>query len=106
MQTLLGWILSSVGGLMILVCLILVWVKMFQNGKTGLAILFIVLTCCGIGMLVTFIYGWVKSGEWNIRNIMWAWTAGLVLSIIGAALNPAQYTDIQRQIQQQQVPNP
>jgi hypothetical protein len=102
METL-GTILAAVGGIISFVCYILVLVKMFQNGKTGLAIVCIVLFCvCGLGVLIAFIYGWVKSGEWNIRNIMLAWTVGIVLDIAGSALNPTQFTKIQTQIQQQQ----
>jgi hypothetical protein len=90
---LVGQILSGIGGLGALICFILVLVKMFQNGATGLAIACIVLAfCCGIGALIAFIYGWIKSGEWNLRNVMLVWTVCIVLSVIGNAMNPAQFT--------------
>src|ERR1700751_5992827 len=87
----LGLILQVVGGITSLVCLIMVLIKMFQNGQTGLGIAFIVLTICCIGGLITYIYGWVKSGEWNIRNVMVAWTVGIVLSLAGGLMNPQAY---------------
>ncbi len=97
-----GMILSVVGSIISLVCFILVLIKMFQNGQTGLGIACIVLFfCCGLGGLIAFIYGWVKSGQWNIQNIMIAWTVGIILNIAGAAMNPQQFQQIQ-QIQQQQ----
>jgi hypothetical protein len=97
-------VMEVVGGLISLVCFILVLVKMFQRGKTRLGILCIVLTlCCGAGHLITFIYGWVKSGEWGIRNVMVAWTVGLVLAVAGGAMNPPDIQQLQ-QIQQRQLP--
>jgi uncharacterized membrane-anchored protein YitT (DUF2179 family) len=40
------------------------------------------LLLCGLGALVAFIYGWVKARPWNITNIMYAWTACIVLGIV------------------------
>ena len=100
----LGAVLLVVGGIVSLVCFILVLIKMFQRGKTGLGIASIVLFfCCGIGQFVPFVYGWMKSGEWNLRNVMLAWTAGFVLEFAGAAMNPAVFQQVQ-QIPQQQQP--
>jgi hypothetical protein len=66
-----------------LVCLILVLVKMFQQGKTGLGIACILLVLfCGIGVLVTFVYGWMNATEWGIKNVMLAWTACIVVGIL------------------------
>jgi hypothetical protein len=49
----LGLLLQVVGGITSLVCFVMVLVKMFQNGKTGLGIACIVLVfCCGIGGLI------------------------------------------------------
>lgn len=67
-----------------LVCLIIVIVNMFQNGKTGLGIATIVLTfLCGIGSLIAFIWGWMNVGG----KVMIAWTiltvAGIVASVGG-----------------------
>jgi hypothetical protein len=66
-----------------LVCFILVLVKMFQANETTLGIVCIVLALCtGIGTLIAFIYGWIRATQWNIKNVMIAWTAIWILSII------------------------
>tara|TARA_Y100001938_G_scaffold120126_1_gene166644 strand:+ start:158 stop:412 length:255 start_codon:yes stop_codon:yes gene_type:complete len=67
-----------------LVCLIIVIVNMFQNGKTGLGITTIILTLlCGIGSLIAFIWGWMNVGG----KVMIAWTvltvAGIIASVGG-----------------------
>ena len=67
-----------------LVCLIIVIVNMFQNGKTGLGIATIILTfLCGIGSLIAFIWGWRNVGG----KVMIAWTiltvAGIIASVGG-----------------------
>lgn len=73
-------IIASIGSL---VCYILVLIKMFQNGQTGLGIACIVLLfCCGIGGLIAFIYGWMKSSEWGIQNVMLIWTVLFIINII------------------------
>jgi hypothetical protein len=82
-------ILSLVLSLVSLVCFVMVLVQMFQHGQTGLGIACIVLALCGIGVLIAFVYGWIKSNEWNIKNLMLAWTGAIVvnilLSIVGIA---------------------
>ena len=67
-----------------LVCLIIVIVNMFQNGKTGLGNATIILTfLCGIGSLIAFILGWMNVGG----KVMIAWTiltvAGIIASVGG-----------------------
>lgn len=95
MQTL-GLILQGIASLISIVCFIIVVMKMFQNGQTGLGIATIVLLfCCGIGGLIAFIYGWVKSGEWNIRNVMLAWTVAFIIGIVGGIMAPGTAQDIQ-----------
>lgn len=97
MQTVL-MVLQILVGIPSLVCFIMVLIKMFQAGQTGLGIACIVLICCGIGGLIAFIYGWVKSKEWGITNIMLIWTACIVVGIIlqivaiasGAAMIPGR----------------
>jgi hypothetical protein len=99
METL-GLILSVICSIVSLVCYVLVLIQMFQRGKTGLAIACIVLLCvCGIGGLIAFIYGWMKSSEWGLKNIMLAWTAAIILNIVGNVLNPGQFQNIQAQFQ-------
>jgi hypothetical protein len=82
--------LEAVVALVSLACFIMVIIKMFQNGDTGLAIACIVLIFCGIGGLIAFIMGWVKSGQYGVKNIMLAWTgcigAMIVLQIAAAVM--------------------
>ena len=80
--------LNSVVGIAWLVCFILVIVQMFQHGQTGLGVACLVgFILCGIGYFVAFVYGWMKSNEWRIQNIMYVWTGCLVATIIlGIAL--------------------
>ena len=78
--------LSLVLGLGSLACLILTWVQMFKQGKTGLGITSIILTfVCGIGSLIAFVWGWMNG---NVSaKIMLVWTglivAGIVANIAG-----------------------
>lgn len=66
-----------------LACFVLVLIKMFENGETGLGIARIVLTfCTGIGSLIAFVYGWIKSSQWGLQKVMIAWTACLVLNVV------------------------
>jgi hypothetical protein len=85
-----GQILSAVASLGYLVCFILLIVKMFQHGQVVLAI--VCLVCCGPGTLIGFVYGWMKSGEWGIRNMMIVWTICFILSIVGGALSPSTFS--------------
>jgi hypothetical protein len=80
----LGLLLQIVAGVASLVCFIMVIMAMFQHNQTGLGIACIVLIFCGVGGLIAFIYGWVKSSEWNLKNIMLIWTAAFVVGIVGA----------------------
>lgn len=70
-------------GIISLVCYILVLVKMFQNGQTGLGVACIVLLfCAGIGALIAFIVGWINAARWGITNIMILWTGCLLVDIV------------------------
>lgn len=68
-------------GLTSLVCFILVVVRMFQEGQTGLGIVTILTLFCGIGGLIAFVYGWIKSKDWNLQTVMLVWTVVVVASI-------------------------
>lgn len=72
--------LSSICGLVILVCWILVVVAMFKHDKTALGILSIVL--CGIGALIAFVFGWQQHREWNLTKVMTAWTVAIIAAVI------------------------
>jgi len=88
-----GQILQAIGSLGTLVCFILVLVQMFQRKQAVLAIVCLVLLCCGIGTIVAFIYGWIKNREWQITNIMYVWTACWILLVIGYALYPIDVSE-------------
>jgi hypothetical protein len=81
-------------GLLLLVafvCYLSVIIAMFKNGKAMLAVSCLLMAGCGgPGMLIAFIYGWVKSGEWQLKQVMRLWTmsilaapALLVLAVFG-----------------------
>jgi hypothetical protein len=85
-------IVVSASSLVSFICFIVVLVQMFQRGKTGMGILCIVLTlCCGIGGLITFVYGWVKATEWKTFNLMLVWTIALAIVVAAGAINPAPF---------------
>lgn len=63
-----------------LACLVMVIVKMFQKGETTIGVICAVLSVCsGVGVLIAFIYGWMKSSEWGLSRVMIVWTACFVL---------------------------
>ena len=74
--------LAIIVGVGSLVCWILVLVKIFQANQIGLGILGIICP------LFTFIYGWVKSGEWKIQKLMLIWTVLVVINIALSAAMP------------------
>ena len=69
-------ILVFVIGLVNLVLAIMVLIKLFQKEGVVKGILGI------ICMLYTFIWGWMKAKELQITNIMWGWTACIVVQVI------------------------
>jgi len=76
-------LLSMVVGIASLVFFIIVLVKIFQAGKTGLGILCLVtIFVCGVGGLITFIVGWMNADEFGIRKVMVNWTLCVILNII------------------------
>jgi len=80
------YVLQGLGfliGLVWLICFILVVVKMFQNGQSGLGIVTLITTfCCGgIGFLIAFVVGWMNANTWGIKNVMLAWTVSILLYI-------------------------
>ena len=71
-------IVALICGIGSLACWIMVIVAAFKNEKSPLmGILCIVL--CGLG---AFIIGWIKHGEWRIKNVMLAWTGLIVFQIL------------------------
>jgi hypothetical protein len=73
--------LQIVVGLASLACFVMVVIKMFQNGQTGLAIACILLIWC-IGGLIALVIGWQNAEKWGIKNIMMIWTGLVVVGIL------------------------
>ncbi len=81
-------VLAVAAAVVSLVCWIMVLIKIFKD-NVGLGILGIV---CN---LFAFIYGWVKVKEYNIKNVMLAWTVAYVIFVIAYALGlGAAFQDI------------
>jgi hypothetical protein len=77
-------------GVVNIICFVIVLIQMFQRGATGLGITCIVLAlCCGMGVLVAFVYGWMRARDWNITNLMTVWTIAVAIDIAAGAANPA-----------------
>jgi len=93
-----GFLLSAIAGvcgLVSLVCFVMVLLAMFKNDQAVLGIICIVaFFFCGFGMLVAFIFGWIKASQWDIQKIMLVWTvAGILGMILGGSsfsFGPAQ----------------
>ena len=62
-----------------IVCWIMVLIRMFKEAGAVHGIIGILCS------LYAFIWGWMNSGKYGIRNIMLAWTALLILYVILAA---------------------
>jgi len=75
MGTIFG-LLGGIAGLVSFVCFIMVLIKLFQDKGVLHGILGII---CSI---YTFIYGWMNVDKLNNRNIMPAWTAAIIASVV------------------------
>lgn len=69
-------LLGMVVGLVNLVCFVMVLIKLFQDKGVGHGLLGLI---CG---LYTFIWGWQNVEKNQNKNIMQAWTACIILSIV------------------------
>jgi len=93
--------LSTICGIVSLVCFVMVLIKMFQNDQTVLGIVCIVGICFCFGGILAFIIGWMNSTKWGIKNVMLAWTAAFVLSILLGVIGAATgAVNIQEQYKQ------
>jgi len=73
-----------------LICFIFVVVEMFKRNEPTMGIVCLVTTfLCGIGILVGFVYGWVKAGAWNLKKVMICWTCAIVLGFVLAGVSLA-----------------
>ena len=101
------FVLLGIGGLLslvALVCCILVIVKMFQNQMTGIGIVSIVgIFFCGIGYILTLIYGWQNKVAWGLQKVMPIYTICLVAGIIFYGIGYGMMLPkMMKQIQEQQ----
>ena len=79
-MAIIGTLLSVVGGLGSLVCLVLVLIKMFPAEGALKGILAIICS------LYAYIWGWINAGRFGLNGVMLAWTGCIVLSIIGSMI--------------------
>jgi len=94
-----GLLLSALAGIASLVCLIMVVVAIFQHGETTFGVLSLVLLLlCGIGGLMLFVYGWMRSSEWGLKNVMIIWSIAILIEIASFYLNPAPFRAFQQQL--------
>jgi len=90
----------AIASLVSLVCFILVVIEMLQRGAVPMAVTCILLSlCCGLGGLVAFVYGWMRSSEWNIVQIMRIWTVAFIVDLLAGLINPAPWRSVQHLFQ-------
>jgi hypothetical protein len=77
-----GLTLAGIGGVICFVCSIIVIVKLFQRGQTGLGVVSLLTFLC-LGPLVPLIIGWVKATELNMKNMMLIFTVGFIAFVAG-----------------------
>lgn len=83
----LAYLLLFACGIAHLVFFIMVLIQMFKRDQSNLGIICIVLTfCTGVGPLIAFVYGWIKSTEWNLKKVMTYWTAAIALIFVAGGL--------------------
>lgn len=74
-------VLGAIASIVNLVCLILVLIPLFKEKGIGWGIFGII---CGI---YTFIWGWQNVDSQNLKNVMLAWTAAFIVSILVRVLS-------------------
>jgi hypothetical protein len=80
-----GTILSVIGGIGSLICLIMVLIKMFPAEGALKGILGLICS------LYAFIWGWMNKDRFGLSQVMIGWTVCIVLGIIGSAVTNAGY---------------
>ena len=78
-------------GLISLFCFGFVVYKIWTEGESVVALVCgLGLFVCGLGYIGAYIYGWMKSGEWEMKPVMFVWTAfwgiSILLNILAAVL--------------------
>jgi hypothetical protein len=95
----LAGLVVGLASLVSFICFIVVLIRMFQRGATGMGIACLALTlCCGLGGLITFIYGWVKARDWNMVNLMTAWTVAFAIDVVAGIVNPAPFRPLREML--------
>jgi hypothetical protein len=90
----------AISSLVSLVCFVLVVIEMLQRGAVAIAVTCILLSlCCGIGGLIAFVYGWMRSSDWNIAHIMKVWTVAFIVDLLAGLINPAPWRFVQQLFQ-------
>src|SRR5262245_35504128 len=98
MNDTLAGLVVGLASLVSFICFIVVLIQMFQHGATGMGIACIALTlCCGLGGLITFVYGWVKARDWNMVNLMTVWTVAFAINVVAGIVNPAPLRFVRQQ---------
>ena len=96
-------ILGSIAGIGVLVCFIIVTVKMFQNNDTAggvISIISALLCCIGLIININFVLGWTKASKWNMKNLMYVYTAFFGIYLLTNAIQiPTTIKQVQEQIQ-------
>ena len=58
--------------------------KMYTEGDT--IIFFVCLgsffLACGLGAIVAYVYGWIKANDWELKPVMFTWTAIWAVSFL------------------------
>lgn len=66
-----------------LCCYAFVIYQMFNNAESVIGIVCLVGLCVlGLGVIVAFIYGWIKAREWEIVPVMGMWSACVVAQLV------------------------
>ena len=79
--------ISVVVGLVSLLCYLYVIYTMFNNAESVIGIVCLIGACVlGLGVIVAFIYGWIKAWEWEIVPVMGFWSGCMAVQIILAIL--------------------
>jgi hypothetical protein len=90
----------AIASLVSLVCFILVVIEMLRRGAVTMGVTCILLSlCCGLGGLVAFVYGWMRSDDWNIAQVMKVWTVAFIIDVLAGIINPAPLRSLQQLFQ-------
>lgn len=79
--------ISTVLGIVQLLCYFYVIYQMFNNAESVIGIVCLIGICAlGLGVLVAFVYGWIKAWEWEIVPVMGMWSGCLAVNLVLAII--------------------